>query len=74
MAKIYIDAKGYKHYADSGKLVHRHVAERMIGGKIGKGRDAHHKDGNKLNNKRSNLWVLSHSAHAKLEAKKRRKK
>jgi len=71
MSKIYIDENGYKRYKDSGKLVHRHVAEMMVGGKIREEDVVHHKDGNKLNNKRSNLRTMSRSAHSKLEARKR---
>ncbi len=71
MAKIYTDKNGYKCYADSGKLVHRHVAEKKVGGKIGKGRVVHHKDGNKQNNKRENLHIMSRSEHSKLHASER---
>ena len=71
MAKIYIDKNGYKRYADSGKRVHRHVAERKVGGKIGKGRVVHHKDGNKRNNRRENLHIMSRSKHAKLHVQER---
>jgi len=71
MSKIYIDENGYKRYKDSGKLVHRHVAEMKVGGKIRKGGAVHHKDGDKLNNKRSNLQIMSRSGHSKLEARKR---
>jgi len=74
MAKIYKDKKGYKHYANSGKPVHKHVAERKVGGKIGEGRVVHHKDGNKLNNKRDNLQVMSRSAHSRLHTKLKAKK
>ena len=58
MAKTYIDRKGYKMYFNSGKSVHRQVAKRKLGGKIWKGYVVHHKDGNKRNNRRSNLLVM----------------
>jgi len=74
IAKTFIGKKGYKRYSNSGKSVHRHVASKKIGGKIGKGRVVHHRDGNKLNNKRSNLQVMNRSSHSKLHAKKRAKK
>lgn len=55
---FYIDRKGYKHYRDSGKLVHRYVAERKLGRKLSSGEVVHHKNRNKLDNRRSNLWVF----------------
>jgi len=54
----YIDEDGYKHYTDSGKLVHRHVAEMKLGRKLRRGEVVHHKNRNKLDNRRSNLWVF----------------
>ena len=72
MSKIYVDKNGYKRYIDSKKPVHRYVAERKLGGSIYKGYVVHHKDGNKLNNKRDNLQVMKRSDHSKLHAKKRR--
>jgi hypothetical protein len=73
-SKTYVDKKGYKRYKNSGKSVHRHVASRMVGGKIWKGKVVHHKDGNKLNNRRSNIQVMDRSNHSKLHANKRKKK
>ena len=67
-----IDKKGYKRYSNSGKSVHRHVASRKVGGKIWSGRVVHHKDGNRRNNRRSNLQVMSRSSHSRLHAQKRR--
>jgi len=72
-SKIYIDKKGYPRYKDTGKLVHRAVAEKMIGGKIGKKRIVHHKDGNKRNFRKSNLTVMSNKEHSRLHAKLRKK-
>ena len=72
MAKTYIDKKGYKRYSNSGKSVHRYVASRKVGGKIGKGRVVHHRDGNKRNNRRSNLQVMKRSSHSRLHTRKRR--
>lgn len=54
----YIDEDGYKRYSDSDKLVHRHVAEMMLGRKLRPGEVVHHKNRNKLDNRRSNLWVF----------------
>lgn len=70
MARIKIK-NGYKHYANSGKPVHKHVAEQKVGGKIWPGYVVHHIDENKQNNKRSNLRIMSRSAHAKLHARER---
>jgi len=72
MTKSFKDKKGYRRWKDSKKLVHRTVAEKKIGGKIGRGRVVHHKDGNKQNNRPSNLRVMSRSEHSSLHAKKRR--
>jgi len=55
MAKSYKDKKGYRRWKDSKKLVHRSIAEKKIGGRIGWGRVVHHVDGDKQNNRPSNL-------------------
>jgi hypothetical protein len=73
MVKLFTDKKGYKRFANSGKPVHRHVAERKVGGKIWKGHVVHHRDGNKRNNRRSNLSIMKRSSHSKLHAKKRKR-
>ncbi|MGA2573293.1 MAG: HNH endonuclease [Candidatus Methanomethylicaceae archaeon] len=44
----------------------------MVGGSIGRGRVVHHKDGNKSNFRRSNLFVMSRSDHSSLHIKKKR--
>jgi hypothetical protein len=72
LGKTYKDKKGYIRWSDSGKLVHRTVAENMIGGPIGKGRVVHHKDGNKSNFRKGNLLVMSRSEHSSLHAKKKK--
>jgi len=74
MAKTYVDEKGYKRYVNSNKLVHRHVAKKKLGNTIFDGYVVHHKDGNKLNNKRSNLQVMKRSSHSRLHSKKRKNK
>lgn len=72
MANFYKDKKDYPRYKDSGKLVHRTVAANKVGGKIGRGRVVHHKDGNKSNFRKSNLVVMKRSSHSRLHARKRR--
>ena len=72
MAKSYIDKKGYKRYSNSGKSVHRHVAQRKLGGGIWGGHVVHHRDGNKLNNSRYNLRVMRRDSHSRLHANKKR--
>ena len=57
---------GYaQYYSRSGgwNFTHRRVAEKKMGGKIRRGYEVHHKDGNKRNNSPSNLTVLHKSVH-----------
>jgi len=72
MGRTFKDKKGYQRWKDNKQLVHRSVAAKKIGGPIGKGRVVHHIDGNKNNNRASNVWVMDRSDHSRLEAKKRR--
>lgn len=64
--KIYTDKKGYPRFKDNGKLVHKAVAEKKVGGKIFPDRVVHHLDGDKTNFSRDNLVVMSRSEHSKL--------
>ncbi len=73
MGRTYKDKKGYPRWKDSKRLVHRDVASKMIGGPIGKGKVVHHKDGDKSNFRKSNLTVMSRSAHSALHSKKKRR-
>ena len=57
-SKVYTDKKGYKRYNNSKKPVHRHVAERKLGRKLRSGEVVHHKNRDKKDNRRSNLWVF----------------
>ncbi len=63
---------GYKVFNENGKWksVHKRVAEKKVGGKIFPGREVHHIDGNKNNNRPSNLTVVKKSVHKKIHAKK----
>lgn len=63
MAKTYTNKSGYRRYKNTGKFVHRANAEKKVGGKIRKGYEVHHKDGNRQNNKPSNLAVLKKAFH-----------
>ncbi len=59
---------GYKVFTDSDgktKSVHKRVCEKKMGGSVKKGYEVHHKDGNKSNNRPSNLVALKKSSHKK---------
>ena len=68
-----VSNSGYKQFKDpqTGKWVytHRRVAEKKVGGKIYSGREVHHIDGNKNNNRKANLEVLSKEEHRSRHAK-----
>lgn len=57
-AKTYRDARGYLRFKDSGKLVHRWKAEKMLGRKLRPGEVVHHKNKSKRDNRYSNLEVF----------------
>ena len=63
---------GYKVFREGNKTVsvHKRVAEKKVGGSIYDGYEVHHKDGDKNNNRPSNLAVLRKSFHRKIHAKK----
>ncbi len=71
MYKFYIDKRGYPRWKNSNILVHRTVAAKKVGGGIFSGMIVHHIDGNKRNFRKSNLWIMSRSAHASLHARQR---
>ena len=71
MTKTYKNKGGYHKYKDSDKFVHIANAEKKVGGKIHKGYEVHHKDGNINNNKTSNLAVLKKNFHQKVIHKKK---
>lgn len=55
----YTDGRGYKRFKNSGKLVHRYVAEKKLGVKLYPGTVVHHRNRNKNDNRPSNLWVFN---------------
>jgi len=60
---------GYKIFTDSCGIthsVHRRVVEKKMGGKVRKGYEVHHIDGNKNNNRPSNLTAIRKEYHKKL--------
>ncbi len=65
---IKTNKSGYKVFTDrAGKTqsVHKRVCEKKMGGEVKKGYEVHHKDGNKGNNRPSNLVALKKSSHKK---------
>lgn len=69
MAKTYLNKSGYRKYANTGKFVHIANAEKKVGGKIYKGYEVHHKDGDKTNNSTSNLAVIKKRFHRFIHSK-----
>jgi hypothetical protein len=65
--KVWINDNGYVSVYNNGKLdkLHRVIWEQHYG-KIPKGYQIHHIDGNKLNNHISNLKLISMSEHSRL--------
>ncbi|MDD4444099.1 MAG: HNH endonuclease signature motif containing protein [Patescibacteria group bacterium] len=61
--KTYIDAKGYLRFKDSDILVHRYVASKHLGRRLGFDEVVHHRDGNKRNNRPDNLYVCNQAEH-----------
>jgi hypothetical protein len=66
------NASGYKQYRNGGgawKFTHIRVAEKKVGGPIGPGRQVHHINGDKRDNRPGNLMVLPAGLHRWLHRK-----
>jgi hypothetical protein len=73
LLKTRTNSGGYQQFKDRAErwvLVHRRVAEKKVGGKIYPGREVHHIDGDKSNNRPSNLTILSSAQHRRIHRKK----
>ncbi len=68
MGNTYTDSKGYPRFKDSGKAVHRVVAENKIGRELREHEVVHHKDGDKTNFRKGNLRVTSRGHHSKIHS------
>ena len=64
--KTYSDKNGYPRFKDSNKLVHRWLAEDIIGRKLNNDEVVHHFNGNKTSNGPDNLLVCSKEKHEKI--------
>ncbi|MHA2387016.1 MAG: HNH endonuclease [Candidatus Thorarchaeota archaeon] len=65
--KTYRDSNGYLRFKDSGKLVHRWVAEKKLGRRLRSSEVVHHRNKIRSDNRSKNLQVFSsrarHRAH-----------
>ncbi len=70
-----VNISGYQqfkdHHTGSWTLTHRRVAEKLVGGPIFPGREVHHIDGDKTNNRPSNLTIVSKAEHLRIHRTKK---
>ena len=78
--KSYVTKEGYKQKykpnspeaRDNGYVaVHRDVASKKIGRPLRANEVVHHRDGNKLNNRPSNLQVMTRNQHCRVHHPKK---
>jgi hypothetical protein len=62
MAKTYVGKNGYRRFSDSGKSIHRWVAEDKIGRPLRVGEVVHHGYRGKRCNDPDNLWVCKNQS------------
>lgn len=65
--KSKVDNAGY--LTERGRRIHRLIMEKRAGRKLSADEHVHHIDGNKLNNKTSNLIILTASDHHRIHKK-----
>lgn len=69
-----VNSSGYQQFKDprTGKWTstHKRVAEKLVGGPIFPGREVHHIDGGKTNNRPSNLTIVSKAEHRRIHRTK----
>lgn len=56
----------------NGRHEHRVIAEQILGRKLKSNEIVHHKDGNKLNNSKGNLEIMTQAQHARIHSTKNR--
>jgi hypothetical protein len=68
---IFKNKSGYSCFKEGGqtKSVHKRVCEKKMGGAVRSGYEVHHVDGNKDNNRASNLRAVRKSTHRKIHSK-----
>jgi hypothetical protein len=69
---VWKDSKGYKRTWITNKYAHRKIVEQGRKTPLRK-LIIHHKNGNKSDNKKKNLQVMSRSRHSRFHAKRSRK-
>lgn len=71
-----ITGKGYKLLTINGKTIpeHRHFMEQKLNRKLKPNEDVHHINGDKLDNRLSNLIVMTHNKHTFVHKEKYKRK